>query len=101
VTPTSRAEIADIDEVIVSLGGGYAAEREEEGAISSLETKKDTIDERIEELQAQVSELDSEAERSRTAGPADATAADAADDAATAGRAGRAGRRVGQRCSTD
>ena len=58
-----RAEIADIDEVIVSLGGGYAAEREEEGAISSLETKKDTIDERIEELQAQVSELDSEAEQ--------------------------------------
>jgi len=31
VTPTSRAEIADIDEVIVSLGGGYAAEREEGG----------------------------------------------------------------------
>ena len=33
-----RAEIQDIDEVIVTLGGGYAAERDSDGAIASPET---------------------------------------------------------------
>jgi prefoldin alpha subunit len=57
-----RAEIADIDEIVVDLGGGYAAEREQDGAIDSLETKKDTIDERIEEIQEDVAELENESE---------------------------------------
>jgi len=57
-----RATIEDIDEVVVSLGGGFAAEREEEGAVSSLETKKDTLDERIEDLQSQIAEVETEKE---------------------------------------
>ena len=57
-----RAEIADIDEVIVDLGGGYAAERDQDGAVESLESKKDTIDDRIEELQSEVAQLESESE---------------------------------------
>ena len=57
-----RAEIADIDEVVVSLGGGYAAERDQDGAVDSLESKQDTIDGRIEELQEQVSDLETESE---------------------------------------
>ncbi len=57
-----RAEIADIDEIVVDLGGGYAAERDQDGAIDSLEAKKDTIDDRIEEIQADVAELESESE---------------------------------------
>jgi prefoldin alpha subunit len=58
-----RAEIQDIDEVVVSLGGGYAAEREQDGAIDTLETKQETLDERIEELQSDIAELESESEK--------------------------------------
>jgi len=57
-----RAEIQEIDEIVVELGGGYAAERNQEGAISSLESKKDTIDERIEDLQSEIAELETETE---------------------------------------
>lgn len=57
-----RAEIQDIDEVIVSLGGGYAAERDREGAIESLEHKKDTLDERIGSVQSEISELKAESD---------------------------------------
>ncbi len=58
-----RAEIADIDEVIVGLGGGYAAERDADGAIDSLESKKDVLDDRIEDIQADIAELESESEQ--------------------------------------
>jgi prefoldin alpha subunit len=58
-----RAEIADIDEVVVSLGGGYAAERDQDGAVDTLGTKQETIDERIEEIQSEISELETESER--------------------------------------
>lgn len=57
-----RAEIQDVDEIVVSLGGGYAAERDREGAIESLEHKKDTLDERISSLQSEISELEAESE---------------------------------------
>jgi prefoldin alpha subunit len=57
-----RAEVADVDEVIVDLGGGYAAERDQAGAVDSLEYKKDTIDDRIEELRSEVAALESESE---------------------------------------
>jgi prefoldin, archaeal alpha subunit/eukaryotic subunit 5 len=36
-----RAEVQDMDEVIVDLGADYAAEQAEEGAIGALETKQD------------------------------------------------------------
>ena len=49
-----RAEIQDIDEVIVTLGGGYAAERDSEGAVDSLEHKKETLDDRIDDLESEI-----------------------------------------------
>jgi prefoldin alpha subunit len=58
-----RAEIQDIDEVVVSLGGGYAAERDQDGAVETLETKQDTLDDRIEELRSDISELETEGEK--------------------------------------
>jgi prefoldin alpha subunit len=58
-----RAEIADIDEVIVDLGADYSAERDREGAVSSLESKKETIDVRIEELRSEIAEIDTETEK--------------------------------------
>ena len=57
-----RAEIADIEEVVVGLGGGYAAERDSDGAIDSLETKKDALDDRIDELEAEIDEVDAESD---------------------------------------
>jgi len=58
-----RAEIADIDEVIVDLGADYSAERDREGAVSSLESKKETLDGRIEELRSEIAEIDTETEK--------------------------------------
>lgn len=57
-----RAEIQDVDEIVVSLGGGFAAERDREGAVESLEHKKDTLDERISSLQSEISELEDESD---------------------------------------
>ena len=57
-----RAEIADIDEVIVSLGGGYAAERDQDGAADSLESKKETLDERIEDIRSDIAALEQESD---------------------------------------
>jgi prefoldin alpha subunit len=58
-----RATIEDIDEVIVDLGADYSAEREQDGAIDSLETKQDTLDDRIEELRSEIAEIESESEQ--------------------------------------
>ena len=58
-----RAEIADIDEVVVDLGGDYAAERDRDGAVDSLETKQETLDDRIDEVREDIAELESESER--------------------------------------
>ncbi|WP_049937518.1 prefoldin subunit alpha [Haloplanus natans] len=55
-----RAEIQDIDEVIVDLGGGYAAEQEQDGAVDALERKKGVLDDRIEDVQDEISELEAE-----------------------------------------
>ena len=55
-----HAEIQDMDEVVVGLGAGYAAERDSGGAIASLETKKETLDDRIEALTAEIAEVDEE-----------------------------------------
>lgn len=56
----ARTEIANLDEIVVELGGGYAAERDEEGAVKTLETKKDTFDERIGDVEAEIETLESE-----------------------------------------
>ncbi|MEF8781659.1 MAG: prefoldin subunit alpha [Haloarculaceae archaeon] len=57
-----RAKIEDINEVVVDLGGGYAAERDQEGAVSTLETKQGTLDERIEDVRSEIAELETETE---------------------------------------
>jgi prefoldin alpha subunit len=58
-----RAEIQDIDEIIVGLGADYAAEQEQGDAIDTLETKKETIDDRIEGVREEIAELQSEREQ--------------------------------------
>jgi prefoldin alpha subunit len=57
-----RATIEDVDEIVVDLGGGYAAERGQEGAASTLESKQGTIDERIEDLRSDIAQLETESE---------------------------------------
>lgn len=55
-----RASIEDIDEIVVDLGGGYAAEREQDGAVETLESKKGAIDTRIEEVNEGIENVESE-----------------------------------------
>ncbi|MFB6302671.1 MAG: prefoldin subunit alpha [Haloferacaceae archaeon] len=57
-----RAEVQDIDEIIVSLGGGYAAGQPQDDAIDALERKRDALDDRIEDVQEEISELEDESE---------------------------------------
>jgi len=57
-----RAEIQDIDEVIVDLGGGYAAEQEQGDAVDALERKKGVLDDRIDDVEDEISELESESD---------------------------------------
>lgn len=58
-----RAEISDIDEVIVDLGADYSAERDRDGAVDSLGSKQETLDDRIEELRSEITEIETETER--------------------------------------
>jgi prefoldin alpha subunit len=58
-----RAEISDIDEVIVDLGADYSAERDQDGAVDSLASKQETLDERIEELRSEIAEIETETEK--------------------------------------
>jgi prefoldin alpha subunit len=55
-----HAEVQDLNEVVVELGGGFAAERDEESAVETLENKQDTLDDRISDLQDEVGELEEE-----------------------------------------
>ncbi|MFW5999825.1 MAG: prefoldin subunit alpha [Halorubrum sp.] len=57
-----RAEIQDIDEVIVSLGGNYSAEQEQDDAIDVLRRKQEALDDRIAETREEVDELESESD---------------------------------------
>ena len=57
-----RATIEDIDEVIVSIGAEYAAEREQDGAIDLLRERKDNVGDRIEEVNDAVSQLEAQGE---------------------------------------
>ena len=52
-----RAEIENAEEIIVGFGGGYAGERDSEGAVESLERKRDLLDDRIKEVQEDIEEL--------------------------------------------
>ena len=55
-----RAEVQNVDETVVSLGGGYAAERDEEGATETLERKRDALDDRIAEMREEISDVEAE-----------------------------------------
>lgn len=55
-----RATVEDIDEVIVGIGGGYATEREQENAVELLEERQDQVDDRIQELNSDLAELETE-----------------------------------------
>jgi prefoldin alpha subunit len=57
-----RAEVQDIDEVIVDLGGGYAAEQDQDDAVDALERKRDILDDRIDNVQDEIDELEAESE---------------------------------------
>ncbi|MFB6352753.1 MAG: prefoldin subunit alpha [Halobacteriales archaeon] len=57
-----RAAIEDLDEIIVELGAGYAAEREESEAIAVLEGKVDRLDEQIDEAQEAITDLEAQGE---------------------------------------
>ena len=57
-----RAEVQDIDEVIVSLGGNYSAEQEQGDAIDVLRRKQEALDDRIAETEEEVEELESESD---------------------------------------
>jgi len=58
-----RAEVQDMDEVIVTLGGDYAAEQPEDDAIETLENKKDALDDRIEDVTDDIDDLENEADQ--------------------------------------
>ena len=55
-----RAEVQDIDEIIVDLGGDYAAEQEQNDAIEALRVKQDSLDERIAEVRGEIEDLEDE-----------------------------------------
>lgn len=58
-----KASIEDIDEVIVSIGGGYASEQNQTDAIALLEDRKDLIDDRISEVTSAISELEEQGQQ--------------------------------------
>jgi prefoldin alpha subunit len=55
-----RATIEDIDEVLVGIGADYATEAEHDDAIDLLEEQRDLLDGRIEELNEELAELETE-----------------------------------------
>lgn len=58
-----KATIEDIDEVIVSVGGGYASEQNQAKATSLLEDRKELIDDRISEVTSAISELEEQGQQ--------------------------------------
>lgn len=56
------AEIQDVDEILVEMGADFAVERTGENAVEALERKKNRLDDQIDDLQAERSEVDSESE---------------------------------------
>lgn len=58
-----RANIEDVDEIIVELGANYAAERDREGAIETLESKQEILDERIADVRSEIAEIEGESQQ--------------------------------------
>lgn len=57
-----HAEITDIDRITVDLGGGYAAERDADGAVDTLQNRKEIIDDRIAEIGERIDDLEDESD---------------------------------------
>ena len=57
-----RAAIEDMDAIIVGLGAGYAAEREEGDAIAVLETRIEQLEGDIDEVQAAIADVEAQGE---------------------------------------
>jgi prefoldin alpha subunit len=60
-----QATVDDIDQVTVELGADYAAERDQDGAIDTLSSKQETIDDRIEEVREEIADVESETDQLR------------------------------------
>lgn len=58
-----RANIEDVDEIIVELGADYAAERDQDGAIETLESKQEILDDRIADVRSEIAEIESESQQ--------------------------------------
>lgn len=52
-----RAEIVDIEEVIVDVGADYAVERPRDGAVEILEEKRDRLETTVDELEENLGEV--------------------------------------------
>ena len=52
-----RAEIADIDEVIVDIGANYSVEQSQDRAVDTLEEKRNQLDSDIENLRENLQEV--------------------------------------------
>ncbi|MEF8779302.1 MAG: prefoldin subunit alpha [Haloferacaceae archaeon] len=61
-----RAEVQDVDEIIVKIGADYALEQDRENAADALRLKKESLDDQIEEVREQISELEAESDRLET-----------------------------------
>lgn len=55
-----RAEIQEIDEVIVDIGAGYSAQRSQDGALSTLDERETILEDRLETVTERIGELESE-----------------------------------------
>lgn len=53
-----RAEVQEIDEIIVGLGADYSVERDQDGAVEQLERKDDRLEDEVQQLQETLAELE-------------------------------------------
>lgn len=58
-----RTEVEDVDEIVVEIGSKYAAERTREEAIETLKRKQSRLDDQIDDLQSEYSEVATESEQ--------------------------------------
>ena len=61
-----RAEIVDIDEVIVDVGADYAVEQPQGDAVEVLEGKRDQLEETIDELDENLEEVNQDIQEVET-----------------------------------
>jgi prefoldin alpha subunit len=57
-----QASIEDMDAIIIALGGGYAAERDQPEAVKVLEDKVDRLQEEIDEATDAIADLEAQGE---------------------------------------